>query len=154
MKNLFKPLLLIGALLFCASAFAEGLTEQAVNAFIAQVDKAVLRMDADAVGEALSDQASITLNIAAGGRKAVYRYSKTEYLKILEEGWSKYTNYKYRRTTVKLTITGNRAFLVTDVHESMTVEGRNISGTATEEVTVERIDGDLRITKIAGYAGM
>lgn len=154
MKKLFKFAVLMGALVFCTSAYADGLTEQSVKAFISQVDKAVLRMDADAVGQALSDHASITLNISAGGQKAVYKYSKNEYLKILEEGWSKYTNYKYRRTTRKLTITGNRALIVADVHESMTVQGRNISGTATEEVTVELIGGSPRITQIAGYAGM
>jgi hypothetical protein len=154
MKKLFKFAVLVYALLLCAGAFAEGLTEQSVKAFISQVDRAILRMDADGVGEALSDQASITLNIAAGGQKAVYKYSKHEYLEILKEGWSKYTNYKYRRTTRKLTITGNRALIIADVHESMTVQGRNISGTASEEVTVELINGSPRITEIVGYAGM
>jgi hypothetical protein len=36
----------------------------------------------------------------------------------------------------------------------MTVQGRNISGTASEEVTVELIGGSPRITRIDGYAGM
>jgi hypothetical protein len=54
MKNLFKFALLLGLLLLGGSAFAEGLTESSVKAFIAQVDRAILRMDADAVGEALT----------------------------------------------------------------------------------------------------
>ena len=154
MKNLFKFSLLMYALLISSLSYAEGLTEKSVSGLISQIDKAIISMNADHVGEALSDNVSITMNISAGGQKSVLRPSKHEYLTLLKEGWSQYRNYKYNRTNLKISLTGNKALITADIFESMTVQGQTISGATKEEVTVELINGNPRITKIVGYTRM
>lgn len=154
MKNLFKPALLMCTLLISSLSYAEGLTEKSVRGLISQIDKAVVSMNADHVGEALSDNVSITMNISTGGQKSVLMPSKHEYLTMLKEGWSQCTNYKYNRTNLKISLIGNKALITSDIYESMTVQGQNISGTTKEEATVELINGNPRITKIVGYTKM
>jgi len=154
MKNLFKSSLLICALLISSLSYAEGLTEKSVIGLISQIDKAIASMNADQVGDALSDNVSITLNFTAGGQKSVLRPSKHEYMKLLKEGWSQYGNYKYNRTNPKISLTGNKALITADIYESMTVQGQTISGNSKEEITVELINGNPRITKIVGYTRM
>jgi hypothetical protein len=154
MKNLLKSSLLVCALLISSLSYAEGLTEKSVIGLISQIDKAIASMNADHVGDALSDNVSITLNISAGGQKSVLKPSKHEYLTLLKEGWSQCRNYKYNRTNLKISLTGNKALITADISESMTVQGQTISGTSKEEITVELINGNPRITKIVGYTRM
>lgn len=154
MKSLFTSALLMCALLISSVSYAEGLTEKSVRGLISQIDKAIASMNADHVGEALSDNVSITMNISTGGQTSVLRPSKHEYLTMLKEGWSQFTNYKYNRTNLKISLIGNKALITADIFESMTVQGRNISGTSKEEVIVELINGNPRITKIVGYTRM
>jgi len=132
----------------------EGLTEKSVRGLMSQIDKAIASMNADRVGEALSDNVSITMNISTGGQKSVLKPSKQEYLTLLKEGWSQFTNYKYNRTTLKISLIGNKALITSDIYESMTMQGQNISGTSKEEATVELINGNPRITKVVGYTEM
>ena len=132
----------------------EGLTEKSVRGLISQIDKAIASMNADQVGDALSDNVSITLNISTGGQKSVLRPSKHEYLTLVKEGWSQSTNYKYNSTNQKISLTGNKALITADIYESMTVQGQTISVTSKEEVTVELINGNPRITKIVGFTRM
>jgi hypothetical protein len=121
---------------------------------MSQIDKAIASMNADRVGEALSDNVSITMNISMGGQRTVLKPSKHEYLTMLKQGWSQSTNYKYNRTNEKISLVGNKALITSDTYESMTMQGRNISGTSKEEVTVEVINGNPRITKLVGYTEM
>ena len=145
--------LALGLLLMTVSNAAE-LTEETAKQVISRVDNAVNELNSKAVGDALSDNVSITININMKGQKQVMKPSKQEYISMLEQGWAQYTNYKYNRSNAVVKIIGNKAFVTGDVSESMTVHGQNISGTSKEETTIELVNGQLLITEVIGYISM
>ncbi len=154
MTNLVKVCFLAFSLFASAISFASDLTEESVKSLLSKIDNAVANLNAAEVSKALSDNVIITINITMQGQTQVMRPSKQEYIAMLEEGWSMYENYKYRKSNVKIKIQGSKAFVSADVRESMTVQGQNIAGESKEEITIELINGKPLITNMVGYTSM
>ncbi len=154
MTNLVKVCFLAFSLFASAISFASDLTEESVKSLLSKIDNAVANLNAAEVSKALSDNVIITINITMQGQTQVMRPSKQEYIAMLEEGWSMYENYKYRKSNVKIKIQGSKAFVSADVRESMTVQGQNIAGESKEEITIELINGKPLITDMVGYTSM
>lgn len=152
--NTIKSFLFIFTIFFSVFTNAENLTESDVQNLLDRIDTAVINLDADAVANTLSENVNITINITAMGQTQVMNPSKQEYISMLDQGWAMYENYKYSKSNVVINITGNTAIASATVHESMTVQGQEISGVTQEEATIEVVDGNLLITKIIGYATM
>jgi hypothetical protein len=155
MKKLVKVSVLIIALCVSAISHAGGLTEKTIIDLMKKVDNATSSLDIAPIEEILSDNVAITMNITSQGQTEVLKPTKQEYLSMLQEGWSMYTNYKYVRTNVKIKLESEkRAYVTADVEESMTVQGQNITGKSKEEVTVELIGGKPKITKVTARVRM
>ena len=137
-----------------STSYAADITEENVNALMSKIDNAIVSLNVDEVSKTLSDSVTITMNISMQGKTQVLRPSKKEYMAMLQQGWSMYTNYKYNRSNVKINIQGNKALVSADVKESMTVQGQNITGKSKEEITLEVINGKTLITSVVGYTSM
>ena len=146
--------ILFACLMALSSSFASDLTERNVMQLIAQVDNAVNRLDARGVAAAMSDDVEIVMHITSQGRKQVVRPGKYEYLQMLEQGWSMYSNYTYRRSNMVIEIQGGKAVVTADIHESMTFQGQRVSGSSKEEAVVEIINGKPMITRAIAYVSM
>jgi phosphoribosylformimino-5-aminoimidazole carboxamide ribonucleotide (ProFAR) isomerase len=154
MLRIVKIWFLVFSLAALTSACAPSLTEESAKQVISKIDNAVNTLNAQEVANALSDDVELILNINVQGQIQVLRPSKQEYIAMLQQGWAKSTNYEYSRSNMEIKIQGNKAFVSTNVKESMTVQGQNISGESKEEVTIELINGSPLITKVIGYTSM
>ncbi|MDD5359701.1 MAG: hypothetical protein PHI02_05490 [Sulfurovaceae bacterium] len=146
------------AVLICMVVFstanANDLTGQTINVFLGNIDKAIVAKNTSLISDTLSEHVIIVVNVKMQGQNRVLKLTKTEYVSMLEQGWSACKNYKYARTNVSIKIKSNRAFVTSDVKESMTVQGKKISGISKEETTIELVDGQPLVTKIVGYTSM
>jgi len=154
MTNIIKACFLIFSLSVSTISFAANLTEESVRSAMAKIDNAVVNLNAKEVSKALSDSVTITMNINVQGKTQVMKPSKEQYITMLKQGWSMYTNYKYSRSNVKIKIKGGKAYVTADVKESMTVQGQHVAGESKEEVTYELINGKPLITSVVGYTTM
>ncbi len=130
------------------------LTESSVKALIEKVDSAILTEDTSIISDAMSDNILIIMNFNMQGENHVMKQAKKEYLSTLQQGWDMCKNYKYKQSNMVIKIEGNRAIVTADSSESMTVQGKEVSGESKEETTIELVNGKPLITKIVGYTTM
>jgi hypothetical protein len=154
MPYIAKAIFLLLSLVVATSSHGAGLTEETVKQVISRIDKAVNDQNANALANELSNDVSIKLNISMKGRKQAMTASKRQYISMLEQSWAKYSDYKYSRSDVKINIKDNKAFVSAVVQESMTVQGQNVSGSSTEEVTIEMVNGKPLITKVLAHISL
>ncbi|MAV31319.1 MAG: hypothetical protein CL866_02060 [Cycloclasticus sp.] len=154
MFSLKNNLVFIICFLLLSNAYSAEVTEAGVEELMHKVDIAVNKLDVDGVGAVLSDNVKITMNIDVQGQKQVLRPSKQEYLAMLKQGWTMGTDYSYSRSGINISISNNKAFVTTNVIESMTIQGRVISGTSREEAVVESVGNSILVTKIIGYTSL
>lgn len=154
MEKTIKTLFMFMCITISVIASAATLTEAAVKEFIEKVDHAAVTLNANEISDALSNDAVIIMNIKMQGQDHVMKPSKNEYITMLQQGWSTYENYKYAKSNVIIKIQGNIAFVTANVKESMTVQGKDVTGESKEEVTIELINGKPLITKVVGYTSM
>lgn len=136
------------------SSYASELTKETVKQVISRVDNAVNDLNAKAVGEEMSSDVSITMNISIQGQTQIMKPSKQEYIAMLEQGWALYTNYKYNRSNMVIKIKSDKAYITADVQESMTIQGQNISGTSKEETIIELVNGKPLVTAVTAHTSM
>ncbi len=157
MNNIVKVCFLVfsffATVISCSSSY-DGLTEEIVKTVLFETENAVKNMDADRLSDALSDDVIIVINMNMQGQNQVIRPSKQEYIAMLKQGWSMVKNYKYNTSILKIDIQGNKAIVTTDVSESMTIQGRNMTSETNEELTIELINAKPLITKVVGHISM
>jgi hypothetical protein len=155
MKKLVKVSALVIVLCISTVSHAGGLTEKTVFDLMQKVDNATSSLNIAPIAEILSDNVAITMIVTTQGQTEVLKPTKQEYLSMLQDSWSMYTNYKYVRTNVKIKLESeNRAQVTADVEESMTVQGQNITGQSKEDVTVELVAGKPKITRVTARVRM
>jgi len=154
MRYVLNGIFLFLTLVFATASYGAELTEESVRQIMSRLDRAVNDRNAKAVANELSNNVSITLNFSMRGQKQVLKPSKQRYISMLEQGWAKYSNYKYSRSNMTIAIKGDKALVSAVVHESMTVQGRNVSGSAKEEVIVELVDGKPVVTGVSGQVSL
>ncbi len=130
------------------------LTESSVKALMEKVESAALTKDTSKISDVMSDNILIILNVNMQGENHVMKLAKKEYLSRLQQGWDMCKNYKYKQSNMVIKIEGNRAIVTADSSESMTVQGKEVSGESKEETTIELVNGKPLITKIVGYTTM
>jgi hypothetical protein len=130
------------------------LTESSVKALMEKVDSVALTKDTSKLSDAMSDNVLIIMNVNMQGENHVRKLAKKEYLSMVQQGLDMYKDYKYKKSNMVIKIEGNRAIVTADISESMTVQGKEISGETKEETTIELVNGKLLITKIVGYTTM
>lgn len=154
MRYIVNGIFLFLTLVVATGSYGSELTEESVKQIMSRLDKAANDRNAQAVAKELSNNVSITLNISMRGQKQVLKPSKQRYISMLQQGWAKYSDYEYSRSNMKIAIKGDKALVSAVVHESMTVHGRNVSGSAKEEVIIELVDGKPIVTGVSGQVSL
>lgn len=154
MKTAINTYFILLLSLITLSANAATLTENDVKKLIAAADQAAVSLNADALAATLSNNVVIIMNIDMQGQKHVMKPSKQEYIAMLKQGWSTYTDYTYKKSNVVIKMQSGKALVTADVKESMTVQGQTMSGESKEEVVIEMINNTPMITKVVGYTSM
>lgn len=152
MLNFIKIMFLF-IFLVMTTAHAADITKEDVMQVIAKIDSAIDSENAKALGNELSEDVDITLNFIEQGEEKVMKLSKEDYLLLLEQGWSQFSDYSYRRSDLKIDLQGAKAFVTATVHEKMIIQEQEYSGKSHEETTIELIDGEPRVTAVVGYSG-
>ena len=130
------------------------LTESSVKALIEKVDSAILTEDTSIISDAMSDNVLIIMNVNMQGENHVMKPAKKEYLSTLQQGLDKCKNLKHKRSNMVIKIEGNRAIVTADISESMTMQGKEVSGESKSETTIELVNGKPLITKVVAYTTM
>lgn len=154
MKHKLLFIILSFCLVSFTDAFSQDITEPQIIEFLAKIDAAINEMNVDGVADALSDDVKIEMTIQAGSKNQVMRPSKAEYVGMLRKAWSQYRSYIYNRSGTEIYVEKSKAIVTADIVESMSINGQIISGVSEEEVTIKRINGELRITDMVGITTM
>lgn len=149
-----RPFLLLLALLLPLPALAADLTEADVRGFLAQVDAAIARRDATALGATLSDTAEFVVVISHGGQVQPIRLDKPQYMQMLRDTWRLASDYQYQRQQQVVRITGAKATVTAQVTESMTLQGRRMTSVASETAIIERVGGRLLLTRVVANGNL
>lgn len=128
----------------------QDLAEAEVQALLVRLDQAFPAQDIETIAASLGDDVQIRSTMTIGTDAETYDYDKSSYLKALREGWAQMTGYRYRRANQRVVIAGDVATATADVVESGAVEGGHVTSTMAETVTIERVKGDLVVTRVVG----
>ena len=158
MKIFIKKITFVVLICLFSASCSTGLKESDVNELIESIDSAIANQDAEKLSEFLSDDVDITMNITMMGAIQKMSLSKDEYIKSAKESWASFSDYKYSRSNVQITIKGTTAIISADIKESMTMNFEGIdmamSGDSSEVVTVALINKKLIITKMFANTDM
>ena len=144
MIRLSLMLLAIGA---STVSHAADISETSVMALIAQLDKAILARDPEAVGILVSANADIFVTITENGVKQSFRMNKAQYIESLKAAWAQVDEYAYERKNVKVQVSGGKATVTATVVERMRVGGNRIASNSNESAVIESVRGRLLLTK-------
>lgn len=128
-------------------SYAADISEASVMAFIAQLDKAILARDAEAVGILVRANAEISVTITENGVKQSLRMNKAQYIEGLKAAWAQVDEYAYERKNVKVHTSGGKATVTATVVEKMSVGGNRIASSSNESAVIESVRGRLLLTK-------
>lgn len=121
---------------------------------MAKVDQAAVRKDAETVSKTLSDSVEIIMLISHGGQTQRMAMNKDQYMAALRQGWAASSNYSYRRANEKIVLSGSKAYVSSEVFESMVINGQPLRTSSKESATLELINGALLVTKVFATASM
>jgi hypothetical protein len=119
------------------------------------VDYAISRRDASGLARFLSDTLTVIANVRASGQDQKLTMNKSNYIDSLKEGWAVATDYQYKRTNTKVTLSGPAKAVVTaTISETVTVQGQTIRSTSTETAVIELVGGKPMITSVVANVQM
>jgi len=154
MVNGIKATFIFICVIASSVASATELTEAAVKNLIDKVDKATIALNTSGIAEALSNNVIIVMHVNVQGKDHTVTPTKEQYISMLEQGWTAYKDYKYSKSGMVITMQGSKAVVKSNIIETMTIKGKEISGSSKEEVTVEMVNGKPLVTKVVGYTDM
>ncbi|MCI0655506.1 MAG: nuclear transport factor 2 family protein, partial [Acidobacteria bacterium] len=130
-------------------SFAQQLDEQTVLKMVSEMDHAISQRDASGLARFLSAEITVIANIRASGQAQKLTMNKSSYIESLKQGWAVATGYEYKRTDLKITLSGPAKAVVTaTISESATVQGQTIRSTSTETAVIELVGGKPMITSV------
>lgn len=148
MKAMIRFSLMALAVAASTASYAADVSEASVMAFIAQIDKAILARDPEAVERLVSSNVDISGTLTTSGVKQAFRMNKAQYLEGLKATWAQADEYSYERKNVKVQVSGGRATITATVIERMRVGGNHITSNSNESAVVESVNGSLQLTKV------
>lgn len=149
-KKFFLGLLLLGS----SHLLAVDLTEENIEKFLLEMDSVIQALDVDGYEKMLSDDAKFLVTFVFQGRNQIVPYSREKYLREFRQGVALVDNYQFNRSDTVITITGDKAVVTTFISESATVHKRNVKSESESEMTIQVVEGELRITKTVGDLGV
>jgi hypothetical protein len=139
----------------CASRTEAGgvLTEQKIQAALAEIDSAALRRDADAIAGYFSEHAQIKINLSGFGvGKQSMTFGRDQYRDYARQSYAAIEAYDYQRrdTVIKIAPDGQTAYVSDQVFESATMMGRTVRSVTAEAATVKLEGGKVVISYLEG----
>ncbi len=136
-------------------SFAQQLDEQTVLKMVSEVDHAISQRDASGLARFLSDNLTVIANVRASGQDQKLTMNKSSYIESVSQGWAVATDYEYKRTNTKITLSGPAKAVVTaTISETVTVQGQTIRSTSTETAVIEIVGGKPMITSVVANVQM
>jgi phage antirepressor YoqD-like protein len=149
MRAMMRFALILLAVVAPTVSYAADISEASVMALIAQLDKAILARDPEAVGILVSAEADISVTITENGVKQSFRMNKAQYIEGLKATWAQTEKYAYERKNVKVQTSGGKATVTATVVERMSVGGNRIVSNSNESAVIESVRGTLLLTKVS-----
>ena len=136
-------------------SFAQQLDEQTVLKMVSEMDHAISQRDASGLARFLSAELTVIANVRASGQTQKLTMNKSSYIESLKQGWAVATGYEYKRTDIKITLSGPAKAVVTaTIAETVTVQGQTIRSTSTETAVIELVEGKPMITSVVANVQM
>jgi ketosteroid isomerase-like protein len=148
MRRIARALVLVSALVCAAPLLAEELSTAAIKAFIAELDAATERRDADTIVDRIAGHAVISGTVLVLGQTHTFRVNKAQYREMLTQAWAAASSYEHNRTNEKISLDGDQATITADVAETIVIQGQQIETKSRERATVESLDGRLMLTQV------
>lgn len=133
---------------------AEKISQADVKKLLSKLDRAINDLDVKAVAKTLATDVKIVMDVSAQGNTQTMNMDKQQYITMLKQGWSAFEMYSYKRSNVNIDIRSDKALISFDVEESMTIQGKDISGMSKGEATVKIVKGKLLFTKLLTNVSM
>ena len=142
--------------LMVAAGPAPTLTTAEVRKFMDQVTDASRARDVGTLATLLAPDCSIVLETDVNGAHQTTHLTRDQYLDLLEHGRAALpdlTSYNYHSQTLSLVLAPDAlsATVTSAVVETVEYGGRRLVTTSTEETTVARIDGAIRIIAVSAH---
>jgi hypothetical protein len=137
------------------TSVAQQLDEQTVLRLVSEVDHVISKKDANALAGYLSDNLTVIANVHASGQAQRLTMNKSSYIESLKQGWAVGSDYEYKRTNTKITLSGPAKAVVTaTIFETVTVQGQTIRSTSTETAVIELVGSTPMITSVVANIQM
>lgn len=146
-----RTAIVLSALLLLAPSLGLGQTfdEPTVRKIMADIDRASAARDIAGVARHLSEGATLTVEMEADGQPQRLTMSKPEYIEAIRQAWAGVETYDYRRSNVKISLSGgNRAVVTATVVETVTMQGKTMRTTSAETSVVELVAGKPLVTSV------
>lgn len=154
MLRIINVCFLVLSLTGLTNSYASDLTEESVRNVILKIDNAINTLNEQAIANTLSNDIEIIINISLKGANQVLKPSKKEYMLLVQQARKEFPDYKHSRSNMVIEIKGDQAFVSSDIQESLTIQGQNISSKSKEETIIKLVNGVPLIIKITGYTNM
>lgn len=142
--TLFSPVL-------SQAAFAESITVNEVKQFIKTMDQYFRAKNLDAIHSALHDEfeSKLAITSAKTGISQNITFKKTQYIKMLSNGFKVTKNHQFSRSNLDITIKQQDGKTVAiaqcDVQEKATQAGKNVAYTSQQRSVVTKVNGQLKL---------
>lgn len=138
----------------CAKKEKSVITEQQVNAFLQEMDRAANNNDADGILALMSKDVRLSIKIEGFGPTQTLSFDREQYRTHLKQSLGMTDVYDYKRgeTVIKIEPDGQSAFVVADIMETSKIGQQTIGTIARETSTLEMEDGKLVVTRTAAVA--
>lgn len=138
----------------CAKKEKGAITEQQVNAFLQEMDRAANNNDADAILALMSKDVRLSVKIEGFGPTQNLSFDREQYKTHIKQSLGMTDVYDYKRgeTVIKIEPDGQSAFVVADIMETAKIGQQTIGTIARETSTLEMEDGKLVVTRSAAVA--
>jgi ketosteroid isomerase-like protein len=133
----------------CASKQQGVITEQKVSAFLAEMDKAAMNKDVEAIIAGMSEDVRLKVTIEGFGPTQILTFNRDEYRDHSMRSMAFVGDYKYRRgeTIIKVEPDGQTAYVADETFETMTIGGQTVGTVARGTSTLKLENGKLVITR-------
>lgn len=153
MHRLFWRSATATCLLLCLAGRAAAFSDADIQALLGRIDAAALNRDAEAIGDALSDDVRVVIEMPTASGSMQIELNKDQYLDVLSEGWRMIgPSYRFRRDATEITRNGEVAQVISVVHEAFEAEGETMGTRTLEIADIAMQKGRLVVIKVVGQA--
>lgn len=139
----------------CAKKQKQGfITEQQVNAFMEEMEKAAKSNDVEAILAMMSEDVRFSVTVEGFGEMQNLTFDREQYRAHIKQSFGMANFYDYKRgyTAVKVEPDGQSAFVTAEITETAKIGDQTIGTISTENSTLELEDGKLVITRAAAVS--